>query len=645
MRPHTGLIQHAESVLSGRQRTTDGTSRCEIALATTGDTAVATWQIDPTRIGAIDIERGYRLAGDALVALGQITVGDVQWSVRADDASPDANVVSEDAHEPQTGSVLRGEWPAWPTLADRAWDGSCTAEEAARLIARIAMHCHKLAQAGLPQHILRPKEIHLDPAEGSTLVWLEQPLQSALADIAAVQAGAIDATERLSLDDLRRSSPEHLQHNIGCTDQSQQWTLGVLLFEAIAGALPFDGSTVDEISFAIFAATPTLVSANGAPLPEEIAAILNRCFEADPTRRFTNTAVLVAELASAAQTLERARARDRQTPTTPPASTRPDTESARASGATSTTLDAYAQIVDAQPPQSGLPSSSHVQVAEEQNTESPAVLPAAFKPSIRKVAKRAVEPVQAPAGAAGGTYAQVHVREKAEFFAALTPHAGTPAYSATTADAATVPPPNAREPALNAHQANTIRPVQAASAATAAPPAVRSHALQESALANADAGADYAGFEDEANAALVVERAVPPSQTLMALTTETPDVLKEPQSRMSPASTRQLPAPAAGQLPQPAPQHPGAQPAPPTLVATTAELVAQADPNAAVSRELVASFADGIGEALGAGRTRGVIVHLHGKHQVFQRNGDGKLEQSQVVGFTAGAALLGRRVK
>ena len=77
-------------------------------------------------------------------------------------------------------------------------------------------------------------------------------------------------------------APELLRGNSG-DDRSDIWALGVVLYEASAGTLPFEGRTPFEISSAILNDAP---SALPAQIPAGLAAIIQHCLVKDPAQRY-----------------------------------------------------------------------------------------------------------------------------------------------------------------------------------------------------------------------------------------------------------------------------------------------------------------------------------------------------------------------
>src|SRR5262249_15471391 len=76
---------------------------------------------------------------------------------------------------------------------------------------------------------------------------------------------------------------------------SDQFALGVTLVEMVTGARPFDGDGPMETMDKIRAAAPVTLSG----IPDDVAAIVERCLARDPRARFADAEALRRALAEA----------------------------------------------------------------------------------------------------------------------------------------------------------------------------------------------------------------------------------------------------------------------------------------------------------------------------------------------------------
>lgn len=101
----------------------------------------------------------------------------------------------------------------------------------------------------------------------------------------AQQASAVSGT-------LTYMAPEVLRGE-GADYRSDIWALGVVLYEAASGQLPFSGRTAFEISSAILRETPKPL---GAPVPAGLWAIIQRCLVKEPLQRYRRAGEVQAAL-------------------------------------------------------------------------------------------------------------------------------------------------------------------------------------------------------------------------------------------------------------------------------------------------------------------------------------------------------------
>ena len=99
--------------------------------------------------------------------------------------------------------------------------------------------------------------------------------EAALSQTPLTEAGSLMGT-------MHYLAPEVLRGE-AAAPQSDIWAFGVILYEMAAGKLPFDGRTSFELTSTILRDAPPLLPSR---VPAPLAAVVERCLEKDPSRRF-----------------------------------------------------------------------------------------------------------------------------------------------------------------------------------------------------------------------------------------------------------------------------------------------------------------------------------------------------------------------
>src|SRR5262245_23332225 len=92
-------------------------------------------------------------------------------------------------------------------------------------------------------------------------------------------------------------SPEQLRNSDDIDGRADIWSIGVVLYEMIAGDPPFDGDGVGEIFAAILEKEPVPLAERSPKVPKELSDIVTKCLRRDPNERWDDAGQLASALA------------------------------------------------------------------------------------------------------------------------------------------------------------------------------------------------------------------------------------------------------------------------------------------------------------------------------------------------------------
>lgn len=175
------------------------------------------------------------------------------------------------------------------TLAESMHGQPIDPKQACDWVRQAAEAMHVAHQAGLVHRDLKPGNL-LRAADGRVLV----------ADFGlarSLEAGW-QTTEMNPAGTPRYMSPEQLNPNLqdAVDARTDVYSLGVVLFELLAGSPPFDAGSLIGLFEQVNQVDPFLDLARLAHIPEPLVAICARAMEKDPSDRYASAAALAADL-------------------------------------------------------------------------------------------------------------------------------------------------------------------------------------------------------------------------------------------------------------------------------------------------------------------------------------------------------------
>ncbi|MGO9909162.1 MAG: protein kinase domain-containing protein, partial [Solirubrobacteraceae bacterium] len=149
-------------------------------------------------------------------------------------------------------------------------------------ILRAARFAHR---RGVIHRDLKPHNVIVDDQDNAKVT-----------DFGIARAGASDMTETGSImGTAQYLSPEQAQ-GFAVSDASDLYSVGVILYELLTGAVPFEGESAVAIAFKQVSAAPRPPSELNPAIPPSLDAVVMRALAKDPAHRYANADELIEAL-------------------------------------------------------------------------------------------------------------------------------------------------------------------------------------------------------------------------------------------------------------------------------------------------------------------------------------------------------------
>ncbi|MGH7283834.1 MAG: serine/threonine protein kinase [Polyangiaceae bacterium] len=162
--------------------------------------------------------------------------------------------------------------------------------------------CEALAEAhtlGIVHRDLKPANLFLlHRADGSPCVKVLDFGISKLSDAKGDTPKMGMTKTHAVMGSPRYMSPEQMRSSRDVDARADIWAIGIILYELLAGIVPFDGESMPQICAAILEQEPKSIRAVRPEIVVELEAIVTKCLAKNPDERFENVAHLARALSA-----------------------------------------------------------------------------------------------------------------------------------------------------------------------------------------------------------------------------------------------------------------------------------------------------------------------------------------------------------
>jgi serine/threonine-protein kinase len=202
---------------------------------------------------------------------------------------------TSDGHHFITMEHVEGE-----TLRERIGRGRTSLEESLGTAIQVASALAAAHAAGIVHRDIKPENIMVRPDGQIKVVdfGLAKLTEGQSAFFEPKTATKLEAKTDpgMILGTVSYMSPEQVRGRLDVDGRADIWSLGVVLYEMVAGRLPFDGTTPSHTMVAITDQDPPPLSQYVDDVPQALEEIVKRALAKDPAARYQTAGQMLAEL-------------------------------------------------------------------------------------------------------------------------------------------------------------------------------------------------------------------------------------------------------------------------------------------------------------------------------------------------------------
>jgi eukaryotic-like serine/threonine-protein kinase len=183
------------------------------------------------------------------------------------------------------------------TLRERMTKGPIPPNEAVEIAVQVASALCVAHCAGIVHRDIKPENIMLRP-DGYVKVLdfgIAKLTQQETLGTTPLVGTQLATQQSMFLGTTRYMSPEQAmaQH---VDARSDLWSLGVVLYEMIAGSAPFEGDTATDVIAAISESDPQPLKQHAPIVPAALQSVVDRSLRKDPAERYQTAEEMLSEL-------------------------------------------------------------------------------------------------------------------------------------------------------------------------------------------------------------------------------------------------------------------------------------------------------------------------------------------------------------